>query len=233
MTDKERILFAILRGAHLRLSHFGPYDPKKGEAGIPIDPKKPHLAHYRDVQVGDLVFCTDVRGIFDWLIGWAVQPTNDGWLLREIGTDRRCNCTNMDFVPIVGLHPEDILEGKAYRFMHWARQAVSACGDDNRRYDHVRYDGDTGYVGIREKWEGRSRPGPDAIKSVPFEIPIPLWEKVQSIKQLTKVLVWHGVLTTPFETVPDEEERARWAADQDRKALSPAAAPGPDDITRS
>lgn len=188
MTDKERILTSIVRELYATLLNFsGPAYAERLEDRVHFD--------HADPQPGDLVFATSGYDP-EWLIGWYVEAIPGAWggaVIREIGTDRTCNYTNVTFARVVGMHRSELLEGAEYEMQQKVLKAFAKGDEYLYRFGGCDFPA-KGKVAIwiREAFGGMGKP------SVPFSVEMKYTPRT-SVKTILKVMREGGYGTRSFE----------------------------------
>lgn len=193
MNDKERILINII---------------SKLQSAMVLKCKT-HLIDFEDhvhfannygflgtkkLKPGMLVLCNS-NARHDWGVSFLVEPINDGWVLREIGSDRLCNMTNESFTPIVGMNKIDLLEGKNREFYIKVIKAFSRGGEYSYRFGGIDINKNKAVITIREVFGGSLRD----VKSIPFSFEMK-WNKKTSIKNILNKMIEAGYGIRKFET---------------------------------
>lgn len=156
-----------------------------------------HFAYWREPKAGELVLAK-TGGISEWKIGFYVEKLSDaygGAVIREIGGNLLCNYSNESFVPIVGLHKTDLLEGDQYLTYQKVLAAFRRGDEYCYRFGGVDFEGSEMLVWIREVFGGMGR------DSTPFSVRMK-WDKRSTIKQILDAMRAGGYGTRSFR--PDE-----------------------------
>lgn len=192
-TDRERILTTLVRELHttaILAPHASPWHEssyQRRSGGVYV-----HFAHYRRPVPGDLVMgqSGNVNG---WKIAWYVHDIPDGALLREIGSDRTCRYTNESFAPIVGMCPDDLLDGDKRTMNAKVVAAFQRGGEYRYRNGGCTFEGDEVVMCVREVFCGIRR------ESHPFYVRMK-WNKRTTIKAILEALRAGGYGTRDFAT---------------------------------
>ena len=202
MTDKERILMAIIR--QLRSTAvLGPHhdDWEVGSKAYGNRYGGSALVHFapwqgEKLEPGMLVVCNSSH-LCDWTVS-IIQEVGPGYaecLLRELGTNRLCRMSNEAFTPICNMAESDLWEGEQFAFAKKARKAFF-CGDDYvYRYGGLSFSKDDprhATILVREVYGGLDKP------SLPFAIEID-WTPKTTIKAILQTMRDGGYGTRPFE----------------------------------
>lgn len=143
LTDRERILLHIINGLQTtlvlagHLNHERQFRSSDGHLYT-------HFAGYRDPDPGELVLCF-TGNVDEWKVAWFVQweaKEHGAALLREIGSDRLCRYGNEQFKPVVGLAPDQLLEGAKYEFLQKVHKAFRRGGEYGYRYGGLEFTAD-------------------------------------------------------------------------------------------
>jgi len=166
LTDRERVLLAIIRGLETTMV-LGRPDGHGGWCDHDGGPR----AHFgmREPKPGDVVLCKTQREHSVWEVAYYVEPIPDGALLRAIGDDRLCRMTNECFAPLVGMRENETLDGADARFVLLARKAFGVIDSYVCRYGGVHF-GEPGHATVyaREAFDGMLR----GYHSVPIAVPM-------------------------------------------------------------
>lgn len=217
-TDRERILMTIVTELAFTqcLCPFAagkwssePYEDRSlGRTHV-------HFAPWRKPVAGDLVI-GKTGGVDRWKVAFYVHPLGGGLggaMLREIGTSRLCEMSNESFEVIVGLTPDQLLEGDRYQVSLRVRAAFARLKDSAHGYTHrfggvdfpaLNPDGTdpmTATVWVREVWGGTLRLG-GRKTSLPYQIPLS-WTPKMSVKAIVAAMLEGGYGTRQFELDPN------------------------------
>ena len=193
LTDRERILTVLVRELETTSILAPDASPWHEESyrRTSNGSMRVHFARYRKPVPGDLVMGQTGR-VDGWKIAWYVHAIPGGALLREIGSNRTCNYTNEEFTPIVGLHPEDLLEGDKRAMVGKVEAAFRRGGEHMYRDGGCEFEGDEVVMWVRERYGGLSR------ESKPFAVRMK-WNKRTTIKAILAALRAGGYGTREFE----------------------------------
>lgn len=157
---------------------------------------KVHFAFYRKPEPGDLVVGQTgyARGVHEWSIGWFVTAIADGAVIREIGSERLCNYTNEEFIPIVGIDRSRLLEGEKFLFQEKVEMAFARGDEYAYRFGGVDFTGKgTAQIWIREVFGGHNG------DSKPFAVEVRFTPKM-SVGKILKAMRAGGYGTRKFDT---------------------------------
>lgn len=203
MTDLERILVEIvseLYSTQLRTSRFN-RSVYRWESGFEKDPKDAivHFETNRAPEPGDLVLATTgptSRCKVSWYV--SKRPDIGGAMVREIGTDKICEYSNESFVPIVGFHPSQIIDGVKRELYIKILKAFRKGIDGKYRYQLLEFENpNIAVVTIREAWA--------QLGSHPFKVKFEFDAKT-TIKSILKALIDGGCNTRDFSQPQDTIE---------------------------
>lgn len=207
LTDRERILSHVIAGLATtsvlcrRGDTFTEGSFDHGLGGIPYV----HFARYRKPVKGDLVLGSTgfVHGAHEYSIGFYVEPLDSsmgGAVIREIGSQRLCNYSNEEFVPIVGLYRENLFEGHEYIMSQKIKAAFAKGREYWYRYGSVEFSENDGVkkvkIWVREAFGGMDR----KKESQPFAIEME-WTPKTSMKAILAAMRAGGYGTRKFEYV--------------------------------
>lgn len=207
MTDKERILMVLARNLASTLV-CGPVLHRGADCEedfcAPVGGMRPyvHFATYRKPVVGELVLCARDRTEHDFTISWLVEGGQDGnALLREIGSNRLCQMYNNSYWPIVGMWPDDLLEGEQRSMRGKVIKAIRKSDDGYiHLFSRIEFPAKrVARVWIRERFGGHGQP------SQPYAIEFAFTGRM-TIKAILTALVAGGYGTKSFrsEANPDQ-----------------------------
>lgn len=169
MTDKERILLAIVTRIIPKLMH-----------GIHIDDEEcceSYTFKESELCKGDLVFANTTIRINEFIVGFVERVEKDCVVIRELGGDRLCNYYNESFTKInkkkLGY---EYLEGTQYKTYQKVLKAFQYLSDWTR-FKSISFDGKICTVQAREKLEN----------DLYFEVSFPYNSKT-SIKSIVVIL---------------------------------------------
>jgi len=211
MTDKERILTAIVRelsttqilARKVNLT----FSAADFERGFGDRGHYAHFAAYRQPVVGDLVLCNS-SGLHPWTIGWYVEQEPRGHAtatIREIGTERLCNMSNESFYPIVGMSPLDMLEGEQHRFYAKVTRAFWKADEYFYRFGGLDFpEKRRAIIWVREAFGGHLG---EREESVPFAVETTFTVRT-SIDRIVRTLREGGLGTRKFERQERETREA-------------------------
>lgn len=208
MTDRERILTEIVRQlatTQLLAKGVPRFSEEAFRDRLPSGSESlyVHFAYWEKPKAGDLVLAM-TGGIGEWTVAWYVEqlpPNVGGAVVREIGTGRLCNYRNEDFVPIVGLHKSQLLEGEQNEFVNKVHAAFARGDEYTYRYGGVDFEGGGARIWIREVFGG----GLSGGGSKPFSFVMPFTKKT-SVKAILKAMRDNGYGTRKFERVDHLEK---------------------------
>jgi len=207
LTDRERILSHVIAGlasTSILAQRGDTFTEVSFNRGFDSDCYV-HFVRYRKPVKGDLVIGTTgfVRGVHEYSIGFYVEPLDPsigGAVIREIGSQRLCNYSNEEFVPIVGLYREDLFEGHEYIMSRKVKAAFAKGGDYWHRYSKVEFSEENKVrkvkIWVREVFGGMDR----GKESQPYAIEME-WTPKTSIKAILAAMRAGGYGTRKFEYV--------------------------------
>jgi len=176
MTDKERILFYILR----QLS-FNRIKYNDGVAGLAITDVFFRHPEYgkNEIKIGDIVLCQS-SGIHDWTVGYVHEIKTDSYIVvKDLTSDRKCNIENDSFLVLEGVMNEHLLYGEQLKLKNKIIKAFRKEDEWLYRYGGIRFDNNLAYVTITERLAIKGRE--------PFEIEI-YFTKNTTIKSIIEQL---------------------------------------------
>lgn len=195
LNDRERILSIVVRQLmSTQLHRHG--DGYRSETYRGIGGwEHVHFAFDQTPVKGDLVIAQSTLWPNRWSIGWFESHEAGGkYVIREIGTGILCNYSNETFIPIRGMNPIDLLEGKEREFYLKVLKAFQKGSEYSYRFGGIKFDGTDVTITIREKFGG----------SLPFDVVVP-YQKM-SITKILALLREGGYGSRKF-VKPDKPEQ--------------------------
>lgn len=197
MTDKERILFNIIKRLAATYSTALEWGKEK-EYGVYFASWDIGLCSEGRLKPGMLVLC-QTSPTSDWTIGYLVEKITGGfsrWIVKEIDSERLCDIGNEQFLPIKGLSVEELLTGDDYKFLVKIKKAFRRGREDWYRFGGIEIIKKKIWkIIIREKFGGCC--GPD-MESIPFSLEIK-WNKETTIKYILQEMIKAGYGSKKFE----------------------------------
>lgn len=191
MTDKERILLALVRS--LARPVF-----RADEIAYQEKHDLPRVTTLRKPVIGDLVICQGSGRPYPhpWVVGWVeseYDPQTAACTIRELDSDRVCRVSNESFAIVEGMPPELLLTGAQHGFVVKVHKAFARGSEWAYRYDGVDFRDDTVKIWVREAFGGLG----DG-ESIPFVVEMP-WTKRTTIKAILATMREAGYGTRLFE----------------------------------
>lgn len=164
LNDRERILSSVVRGLmSTQLYNRGDgYNSAtyRNHSGW----EEVHFAFDQTPAKGDLVIAQSTLRQNRWSIGWLESHDGyDSYVIREIGTGILCNYGNEKFVPIRGMSPTDLLEGKEREFYLKVLKAFKKGDEYSYRFGGIKFDDGNAIITIRKVFS----------EAAPFDVTIP------------------------------------------------------------
>ena len=149
MTDKERILLALLNRVYMRALYGSRDELEKWR-----DMQPGILSGKNQLQPGDLVTVMTTITPNAFMVGYVHEVRNECVVLREIGSDCLCNYYNERFLKIdKEILGYEVLEGEEYRLYKKVLKAFSDAEPYRLRFRSIRFDGKTCIISGREMFE--------------------------------------------------------------------------------
>lgn len=168
MTDKERILSAVISNIIPRLAHG--FNRKE-------DCIENYMLNPSKLNKGDLVFAITTRHHNNFSVGFVHEVKEDCVVIRKIGSNKLCNYYNEDFAKInkerLGY---EILEGLQYKTYRKVLKAFKYT-DCDTRFKGISFDGNKCTVQARTAFEN------DLLFEVTFK-----FDKKTTVAKIGKIL---------------------------------------------
>jgi hypothetical protein len=187
LSDRERILMNLVHGLCTSIM-----DPNFNPHCTAPHRNRVHLDFANLPKRGDLVLGL-TGAISEWTVCWYVKkrPAHiGGAVVRTLGSRQLCNYDNENFVPIVGMDPEELYEREQRAIYVKVLRAFNAGDKFNYRFGGLRFRKSTAIVTVRAGIDqGRT--------SQPFTVSIP-FNKCNSVRTILKALRAGGYGTRRF-----------------------------------
>jgi len=189
LTARERILITVidrLCWTQSSLSH-RELNARHSDFYIEHGESLVHFAPWDQPQRGDLVLLAGREEISSWKIAQYVEPLAEvgSAVIRDLGSELRCEVKEERFVPIRGLPATHLLEGEAWVLYTKIQKALSRA-KLYHRFGGLQVEADQAMVRIRPYPTGLQR------DAQPFAVSF-TWSKRMSIAQILRALTAGGL----------------------------------------